>query len=159
MAGHSVSRQTVGRAVGDFAACAVEFLRQSIARQRGDAFYPVRAPHSLGAKLSFSEGGRAIVELPKNFDDRTWWILLGIVGGLVAAGSAPAKFIPGLMIGLGLALFAVGQWQDRPIQTSRTAGVTTTKYLWQPSVLGICFDVVGILLFLGGIGWLVAFGP
>jgi len=99
------------------------------------------------------------MELPKNFDDRTWWILLCIVGGLIAVGSAPAKFIPGFFVGLGLLLFGLGQWQDRPISSARMAGAIVTKYLWAPSALGIILDIVGVLLFLGGIGWLVAFGP
>lgn len=99
------------------------------------------------------------MELPKNFDDRTWWILLGIAGGLIAAGSAPAKFVPGFLIGLGLLLFAIGQWKDRPIQTSRDHQAIMTKYLWAPSFLGICLDLIGIALFFLGLFRLVAFGP
>ncbi len=99
------------------------------------------------------------MNLPKNFDDRTWWILVGIVGGIIAGGSAPAKFTPGLIIGLGLLLFAVGQWKDRPIQTSRSQGVITTNYLWKPSWLGVSFSCVGVVLFFFGLFRLVASVP
>jgi hypothetical protein len=70
------------------------------------------------------------MQLPKNFDERTWWILPCIIGGLIAIASAPARFIPGFFVGLGLLLFAIGQWKDFPIQTSKSGGATT-KYFWQ----------------------------
>jgi hypothetical protein len=37
------------------------------------------------------------MELPKDFDDRHWWILVGIAGALIATAPAPVKFVPGLL--------------------------------------------------------------
>jgi hypothetical protein len=90
------------------------------------------------------------MELPKDFDDRHWWILVGIAGALIGTASAPVKFVPGFAIGLALLFFGVGQWIDHPIVTSRSQGVITTKYPWRPSVLGVIFSVVGIALFAFG---------
>jgi rhodanese-related sulfurtransferase len=50
--------------------------------------------------------------------------LLGTIGGLIAIASAPARFISSFFVGLGLLLFAIGQWKDRPIQTSKSGGAS-----------------------------------
>jgi hypothetical protein len=95
------------------------------------------------------------MELPKNFDERHWWILVGIAGALIATASAPVKFVPGFAIGLGLLFFGVGQWQDHPIVTSRSQGVITTKYPWHPTVLGVILSIIGGVLFAFGVFRLV----
>jgi hypothetical protein len=92
----------------------------------------------------------AAMELPKDFDDRHWWILVGIAGALIATASAPVKFVPGFVIGLALLFFGVGQWIDHPIQTSRSQGVITTRHPWRPSVLGVTLSLGGIALFAFG---------
>jgi|ERR1043166_1334122 hypothetical protein len=84
------------------------------------------------------------MDLPKDFDDRHWWILVSIAGTLIATASAPVKFLPGLVIGLGLLSAGVGQWIGRPVVTSRKDGIITTMHPWRPNVLGIILTVIGI---------------
>ena len=58
-----------------------------------------------------------MIDFPKEFDDRHWWILVAIAGALIAVASAPVKFVPGFIIGLALLLFGVGQWIDHKVLT------------------------------------------
>lgn len=97
-----------------------------------------------------------MIDFPKNFDDRHWWVLVGIAGALIATASAPVKFVPGFIIGLALLLFGVGQWIDHPLLASIGPGFKTTKYPWKPSVFGAAISLGGIVLFCFGIYRLLA---
>lgn len=92
------------------------------------------------------------MNLPKDFDDRHWWILVGVAGALITTASAPVQFIPGFMTGLALLLFGVGQWVDHPLQTGVGPGFsfTTTGYPWRPTFFGTLLSAAGAILF--GIG-------
>jgi hypothetical protein len=87
------------------------------------------------------------VELPKDFDDRHWWILVGLAGALIATASAPVTFVPGFLMGLALLLFGVGQWIDHPIVTSVGQGFKVTKHPWHPSIFGVTLSLAGVALF------------
>jgi hypothetical protein len=97
-----------------------------------------------------------VIDFPKEFDDRHWWILVGIAGALIAVASAPVKFVPGFIIGLALLLFGVGQWIDHPLLKGIGPGFTTTRYPWQPSVFGVVLSLGGIVLFGFGLYRLLA---
>jgi hypothetical protein len=96
------------------------------------------------------------MDLPKNFDDRLWWILLSVAGGLIAPASITVSSIPGFLVGLGLLLFGVGQWIDHPVQTRRAGGAIVTGYPWRPTVFGIAISVLGGALFCYGLYRVVA---
>lgn len=98
-----------------------------------------------------------MMELPKEFDDRHWWILVAIAGGLIAVASAPVKFVPGFLVGLGLLVFGVGQWIDHPIRSSLSHGFKVTAYPWSPTFFGVVLSLVGVGL--AGFGlWRLVFG-
>lgn len=96
------------------------------------------------------------MQLPKDFDDRHWWILMGVAGALIAAASAPVQFVPAFAIGLSLLLFGVGQWIDHPVQTAVGHGWQTTGYPWRPSALGMSLSFAGVVLFGVGLYRLIA---
>jgi hypothetical protein len=96
------------------------------------------------------------VDFPKEFDDRHWWILVGIAGALIAVASAPVKFVPGFIIGLALLSFGVGQWIDHPLKTGIGPGFKITGYPWRPSILGVALSLGGIVLFGLGLYHLLA---
>jgi len=93
------------------------------------------------------------------WDLEHWWTLLAAAGSLIAIGSAPVIFVPGVLIGLGLLFCGIGEWNNRPIQMKRSGGVITESYPWRFSVLGVLFDVIGVGLFGFGLFRLLAFGP
>jgi hypothetical protein len=91
------------------------------------------------------------MELPKNFDDRHWWILVSIAGALIAVASAPVKFGPGFAIGIGLLSFGIGQWVDHPIVERIGGGLKVSSYKWRPSFSGISLSLLGGVIFLFGL--------
>jgi hypothetical protein len=97
------------------------------------------------------------MELPKNFDDRHWWILVCIAGALIATASAPVRFVPGFAVGLSLLLVGWGQWIDHPIISARSGGLLTTRYPWSPTLFGSALSVFGVALFMFGI-WRLLIG-
>ena len=96
------------------------------------------------------------MNFPKDFDDRAWWILVAIAGALIAAASAPVTFVPGVLVGLGLLAFGVGQWIDHPIRTTVNARFKITGYPWHPSVSGVTLSLGGGALFAIGLYRLLA---
>jgi|SRR5665213_2242663 len=88
-----------------------------------------------------------------------WWSLLGAAGALMAASSAPVIFVPGVLMGLGLLFFGVGEWINHPIQTRRAGGAIAESFPWTFSFFGILFDAIGVGLFAFGLFKLLAFGP
>jgi hypothetical protein len=68
-------------------------------------------------------------------------------------------FVPGVLIGLGLLLFGIGEWVNHPIQMKRSGGVITESYPWRLSFFGVLLDVIGVGLFGFGLFRLLAFGP
>lgn len=91
------------------------------------------------------------MDLPKDFDSRHWWILVGAAGALIAAASAPVSFKPGFIIGLALLTFGVGQWIDHPLQMTFGPGFQTTQYPWHPTVLGVLLSIAGAIMFCVGL--------
>jgi hypothetical protein len=96
--------------------------------------------------------------LLKSFKTSTLWMLAGVAGSVFAVISWPVKLFPGFLFGLGLLLFAVGQWKDRFGRTSPILRVIGTNRLWQPSAVGISLDGAGAALFVAAIIWLGMFG-
>lgn len=97
-----------------------------------------------------------MIDFPKEFDDRHWWILVGIAGALIAVASAPVKFVPGFIIGLALLLFGGGQWIDHPPSVRIGHGFKLTGYPWRPSVFGVALSLGGVILFSFGLYRLLA---
>jgi hypothetical protein len=82
-----------------------------------------------------------------------WWIVVAVAGILIATSSAPVKFVPGFIIGLGLLSAGIGQWICRPMVTERKDGVNTTSYPWRSNILGITLTVLGLgLIVIGALG-------
>lgn len=99
------------------------------------------------------------MESLSKWDLQHWWKLLAAAGALMAASSAPAIFVPGVLMGLGLLFVGIGEWINHPIQMKRSGGVITESYPWRFSVTGVVFDTAGIGLFCFGLFRLLAFGP
>ena len=99
------------------------------------------------------------MESLSKWDLQHWWKLLAAAGALMAASSAPAIFVPGVLMGLGLLFLGIGEWINHPIQMKRSGGVTTESYPWRFNFPGVLLDVIGTGLFLFGLFRLLAFGP
>jgi len=93
------------------------------------------------------------------WDFEHWWKLLGAAGALIGAASAPPVFVPGVLIGLGLLFFGIGEWINHPIQMKRSGGVITESYPWRFNSFGLVLDLIGVGLFGFGLFRLLAFGP
>lgn len=91
------------------------------------------------------------MDLPKEFDDRHWWIVVTIAGGVVMVASAPVKFVAGFIVGLGLLAFGLGQWIDHRVLTGREPGFIVTAYPWRPTIHGSLLSLIGIGLVIFGI--------
>jgi hypothetical protein len=98
------------------------------------------------------------MDSPKDIGDQRWWMLIGIAGTLIGTVSAAGHFRSGLVTGLALLLFGVGQWRDHPIVTSRGQDAITTSYPWRPSILGVILSVIGVVLFPFGMSMIVTGG-
>lgn len=87
----------------------------------------------------------------KDFDLEHWWKLTAAAGALIAVASAPVQFAPGLLIGLGLLLFGLGEWANHPLRTGVGQGFTITGYPWGPNAFGLVLDAIGVCLFALGL--------
>jgi hypothetical protein len=84
---------------------------------------------------------------------------MAAAGALIASTSAPVIFVPGVLIGLGLLFFGIGEWINHPIQMRRTGGVIAESYPWRFSFFGVLLDMIGMGFFGFGVFRLLAFGP
>jgi hypothetical protein len=100
-----------------------------------------------------------VMESFSKWDLEHWWKLMAMAGALLAIASAPTRFGPGVLMGLGLLLFGAGQWNNHPIQTKRSGGQIVESYPWHPYFFGLLLITIGIGLFCFGLYRLVAFGP
>jgi hypothetical protein len=97
----------------------------------------------------------------QDFNFKHPWALIAAAGAVIAAGSA-ASFVPGLLMGLGLLFFGVGEWINHPQHTEIIRGETVGSYIthktnpWKPKPFGLLLDALGIGLFGYGL-FLVAF--
>jgi hypothetical protein len=93
-----------------------------------------------------------------------WWSLLGAAGAVIAAASINQQNPVGMFFGVGLLLVGVGEWICRPQLTEVTRGPDPGTYIthrsnpWKQKLLGILFDLVGLLA-AGYAIYLVAFAP
>jgi hypothetical protein len=89
----------------------------------------------------------------KDFNFKHWWTLMSGAGALIAASSFTSKSTLGLLAGLSLLFFGIGQWMDRhPKAVKETVdGLTGFRtrdvYLWKPNFLGIVLEAIGVVLF------------
>ena len=91
-------------------------------------------------------------------------------GALIAASSIAGKYvpgfayIPGFAAGLGLLLFGIGAWMDHPRKKKKETvdGLrgfdVVDDWPWEPTPLGIAFNVTGAAVFVFGL-YQVAFAP
>ena len=86
----------------------------------------------------------------KRFDLDQWWKLLAIAGALIVIVSIPSLFGPGVLVGIGLMLFGVGEWANHPSQAD-----ILPSSPWIPNTFGLTLDALGIGLFGFGIYQLV----
>lgn len=98
------------------------------------------------------------MEAASAWDLKRWWNFIGAAGLLLAIASAPAQFIAGVLMGLGLLSFGAGEWGNHAIRVRRTDGITADSYPWYPYFFGLLLDAIGIVLFGFGLYRLVASG-
>jgi len=84
-----------------------------------------------------------------------WWKAVLVAGILISVAAISVKEKDGTLVGVGLFFIGAGEWINHPKHTQITpmdGGFFTGEiYPWKPSILGILFDVIGILLFGVGI--------
>jgi hypothetical protein len=97
----------------------------------------------------------------KDFNFKHWWTLLAAAGaGIAIASIAKVIFVPGLLIGLALISFGVGEWANHPEkpQKETVEGMKGfrigTGHPWTPTPIGIILDFVGLGLLGFGFYWL-----
>lgn len=95
----------------------------------------------------------------KDFDLEHWWKLAAAAGALIAIASAPTQFRPGMIIGIGILLFGIGEWINHPVRTGLGYGGVLTGYPRSNKPLGLLIAALGIGLFAFGLYRLVAFAP
>jgi hypothetical protein len=89
----------------------------------------------------------------KDFNFKHWWTLMSAAGALIAAASVVPKSTLGILAGLSLLFFGIGEWINRPRTTVREtvpglAGFKTADaYPWKPNFLGVVFESIGVVLF------------
>lgn len=89
----------------------------------------------------------------KDINFKHWWIFLAAAGATIAVAAMVPKSTLGIVSGLSLLFFGVGEWMNR----KRTSVKETVEglrgfkvvddYPWKPTILGIIFDFVGVSLF------------
>lgn len=81
-----------------------------------------------------------------DLDTRQWWFGVLLIAGssLVAAISTGRENIA--IIAAGVAVWAVGEWVQHPVQWSQSGGRPTNKYARKWSFFGVLLNVVGIAL-------------
>ena len=82
-----------------------------------------------------------------------WWTLMSASGALITIASVVPKSTLGILAGLSLLFFGIGEWMNHP----RTPVKETVEglsgfrvgeaYPWKPNFLGIVFDAIGVMLF------------
>jgi hypothetical protein len=89
----------------------------------------------------------------KDFNFKHWWILMSAAGALIAAASVVPKSTLGILAGLSLLFFGLGEWMNRPRTTVKETveglrGFSTVDaYPWKPNFLSIVFEAIGVDLF------------
>ena len=81
-----------------------------------------------------------------------WWKLVGAAGALIAIASIFVQFHPGLLIGLALLFFGMGEWINHPLENEINGAMIGSiykviGYRWRPNVFGLLLDALGIGIF------------
>ncbi len=97
--------------------------------------------------------------IPSKWDLKQWWNFIGAAGALLAIVSAPVQFVAGVLMGLGLLFFGVGEWGNHAIRVKRSSDIIVESYPWYPYPFGLLLDAIGIGLFGFGLFRLLAFAP
>jgi len=91
----------------------------------------------------------------KDFDLEHWWKMLAGAGVAIVVASIAVKFVPTILIGLGLLLIGLGEWRmhpriQYPVGTPLDGGIVTiTPRMLSP--LGLAADGLGGLLGVVGL--------
>jgi hypothetical protein len=87
------------------------------------------------------------------FKPDRWWNVTAFAGGVIAVAAVAAQFVAALLIGLGILAFGVGEWFNHPPRTEMPRSVIVSIHAktgsnrWQPKILGILLDALGVGLF------------
>ena len=84
-----------------------------------------------------------------------WWQALVAAGLAIMVASVTVKFVPTILIGLGVLLFGIGEWRNHQLQTRIDGGFKITGYPRSQNIFGLACDVAGLILVGLGIWKLV----
>ena len=90
-------------------------------------------------------------------DLRKWWVVIVAGAFMIILASIAVKFVPTILLGLGLLGIGIGEWVNHPANTRILGGfeVTAVSYPRSPSGLGRLFDAGGVVLLAAGLGRLL----
>jgi hypothetical protein len=91
----------------------------------------------------------------KKFDLEHWWKMVAAAGATVLVAAVAVKFVPAMLLGLGLLAIGCGEWMMHPERTvpyreGLQSWLVTThaRYVKAPAV---ALDVLGALLCIIGV--------
>jgi hypothetical protein len=94
----------------------------------------------------------------KNFNIEKWWNLLVAAGVVITGAAAVPRFVPLVLMGIGLVFIGAGESANHPLWTD-IKGPPLRKvhhHPWKPKPAGLILDAIGIALFGAGLFLLLA---
>jgi hypothetical protein len=78
-----------------------------------------------------------------------WWLGMIAIGTAIAVAAIAAHSDAWAFVGIGIAIWGVGEWRNHPIETELHRNMKVTNFPFNPSIFGIILDILGV----GLIGW------
>jgi hypothetical protein len=119
---------------------------------------PARVRHTPGADQNHCSlrGQTQFVQIDlQKLTLKHWWTTLTAAGVAITLGGVAAKFPPVILVGLGLLLFGIGEWQQHPEEKSKNRYSSDRPYDRETIFLGLLIDLAGIALIAAGVSKLL----